>query len=173
MSRYFALRQSNHPKMGAWAHIFQMQRFIGDRLIVLCVGDKTLGVTRCGLSGRLIHTNLYCTQVRSRWVCWPHSSTKIILDLKGKIQIEDFLSHKARGRDEGDLRWISQDGDQVDGNGFAVCGINKRTLSLQSRCFFEFLRNDEWKGNVSCKVISSNQCAWLLPRLVFFLYDKC
>ena len=64
MSRYFTLKQSNHPKMGAWAHIFQMQRFIGDRLIVLCVGDKTLGVTRCGLSGRLIHTNLYCTQVR-------------------------------------------------------------------------------------------------------------
>ena len=37
--------------------------------------------------------------------------------------MEDFLSQKARGRDEGDLRWISQDRDQVDGNGFAVCGI--------------------------------------------------
>ena len=76
MSRYFTLKQSNHPKMGAWAHIFQMQRFIGDRLIVLCVGEKTLRVSRRGLSGRLIRTNFYCTQVHLRWVCWPHSSTK-------------------------------------------------------------------------------------------------
>ena len=53
---------------------------------------------------------------------------KSILDLKGKIQVENFLSQKARGRDEGDLCWISQDRDQVDGNGFAVCGINKRNL---------------------------------------------
>ena len=37
-------------------------------------------------------------------------------------------SQKARGRDEGDLRWISQDRDQVDGNGFAVCGKNKGNL---------------------------------------------
>ena len=53
---------------------------------------------------------------------------KSILALKGKIQVEDFLSQKARGRDEGDLRWISQDRDQVDGNGFAVCGINKKII---------------------------------------------
>ena len=70
---------------------------------------------------------------------------KSILDLKGKIQIEHFLSQRARVPDEGDLRWISQDRDQVDGNGFAVCGINKGNLvfAAKSRCFFEFLRNDE------------------------------
>ena len=120
MSRYFALKQSNHPKMGAWAHIFQHAAFHrGSTNSVKCGRYDTSGFSLWSIRSSYTHESLLYTSTLyvSLLTTFIYKS---ILDLKGKIQIEDFLSEKARGRDEGDLRWISQDRHQVDGNGFAV-----------------------------------------------------